>query len=145
MGKKYKKIKEKNQVRFYSSDFNFTQYCLVLNDSDLDQVCGYLGIEKHEFGEMPKAGRVDFLENPQTGQNMAVIRIAENDNCDLATHVGLIVHECVHIKQQVMQDIGEESPSSEFEAYFTQGLTVTMISEFLRRSKTLGDKNGLTC
>lgn len=128
-------MKDKNQVRVYSTAFNFIEFCLVLRDKDLKQVCKYLGVKRHEFDEMSKAGRVDFLENLHTRQNMAVVRIAEDKEFDLAAHIGLITHEAVHIKQQIISDIGEEIPSSEFEAYLTQEITVSLVSEFLRRSK----------
>lgn len=42
--------------------------------------------------------------------------------------VGLIVHEAVHVWQQALEAIGEDKPSSEFEAYAIQGITQDLLS-----------------
>lgn len=131
---KSKKQRE-NNVRFFTSAFGFTDFCLVLTEKDLDDVCTYLEIDKSLFIDLPHSGRVDFLQNDKTGKNVAVMRIDEEKRYSLSEHIALIVHECTHIKQQIMDDIREDNPSKEFEAYTLQDLSVHMIDEFLRRSK----------
>ena len=43
-----------------------------------------------------------------------------------------------------MENIGEDRPSSEFEAYLTQELSTTMIDEYFRRSTLFGKDKVLT-
>jgi hypothetical protein len=46
----------------------------------------------------------------------------------------LIVHEATHIKQELMQSIGETHPSPEFEAYTMQSICQTLFEEYARRA-----------
>lgn len=52
-----------------------------------------------------------------------------NTAYDDVSLVGLAIHESVHAFQNLCESIGEENPSSEFEAYYTQS-----ISEFVIRA-----------
>jgi hypothetical protein len=44
-----------------------------------------------------------------------------------------LVHEAVHVFQELCQSIGEASPSSEFEAYSIERISEQLMREFLRR------------
>ena len=135
---------QEGNVRIYTTAFNFTDFCLVLTDEDQDEICKYLEVDKSLFPNMPKPGRTDFLQHDKTGQNIAIIRIDENENNTLEEHLALIVHECTHIKQSIMEDIGEHTPSHEFEAYLMQEITLFMMMEYFRRSTLFGKDKVLT-
>lgn len=144
MSKKHKKKQRESDVRFFTSAFGFTDFCLVLTEKDLDDVCAYLEIDKSLFIDLPSSGRVDFLQNDKTGKNVAVMRIQEEERYSLAEHIGLIAHECTHIKQAIMEDINEHKPSHEFEAYQVQELVTNMVDEYFRRSALFGKDKVLT-
>lgn len=45
----------------------------------------------------------------------------------------MLVHEATHIKQYVMERIGEKNPSDEFEAYVMQHITQNLLAEYRRQ------------
>lgn len=47
---------------------------------------------------------------------------------------GLLVHEAVHIFQRHCRDIGERSPSSEFEAYSIQQISQNLMAAFVQQT-----------
>lgn len=44
--------------------------------------------------------------------------------------VGLLVHEAVHVWQRIRQDMNEDEPSTEFEAYAIQNLSIRLIDAY---------------
>jgi len=48
---------------------------------------------------------------------------------------GLLAHEAVHVKQQLMRYVGEAEPSDEFEAYVVQNITQNLLDEYARQKK----------
>jgi hypothetical protein len=67
---------------------------------------------------------------------------AENERC-LSSIVGIIVHECTHVWQEIREFIGEEKPGMEAEAYALQTLTMNVLAAFyqtrgLPEAKTIG-------
>ena len=110
---------------------------------DIDEFCGMYECNKAEFPRSDANAYVTFTTD-KAGQYIAVLVLKEDAEQPLSSILGLIVHECVHIKQQIMENIGEDRPSSEFEAYLTQELSTTMIDEYFRRSKLFGKDKVLT-
>lgn len=49
--------------------------------------------------------------------------------------IGLLLHECVHIWQAIVEWMREESPGDEVEAYSIQSIFVNMFSELKRKVK----------
>lgn len=115
MSKKYK-------PQWFKSAFDFAEYSLI---RDLKQ-CKYLGIEKDliSIGDTANA-TTNFLTN-DNGQNRMVIYMPYSD-VDLIFKQGLIVHECVHIWQEIKKIMNENEPSVEFEAYSIQCISQDMI------------------
>lgn len=48
----------------------------------------------------------------------------------------MLVHEGVHVVQEIMDNIGEKHPSSEFQAYITQKVCLELIGEMMRKLHT---------
>ena len=46
----------------------------------------------------------------------------------------VLVHESVHIWQELRAHMGEESPSREFEAYSIENISKTLMEEYARKS-----------
>lgn len=49
----------------------------------------------------------------------------------------LLVHEATHLKQHFMRMIGENDPSSEFEAYMMQSITGNLMQAFKDQTKRI--------
>lgn len=63
---------------------------------------------------------VHWLEQPDTGKEIVIVCVRVDPKRTGLEIAGLLVHEAVHIWQHVREYIGEDSPSSEFEAYSVQ-------------------------
>lgn len=116
---------------YHLSAFNFITYCLVTNKKELKQVRKKYGIPKQDLPIKQDGARVNFLYF-EVG-TLAVVQLHDTEH-ELHEVLGLLAHECVHIKQQVMDDIGEHKPSDEFEAYFLQDLVTKLTKDYLSKT-----------
>ncbi len=117
------------KIKYHESAFKFITYCLVTNKKQLRQVCEEKGIPK---GDIPakETGAVCNFVYFDAG-TLAIVQLPDS-NHTLAENLGLLAHECVHIKQQFMDEIGEKFPSDEFEAYFVQDLMTNLTEDYLK-------------
>lgn len=65
------------------------------------------------------------------GRRTAIVCIRGWEARPMVEVVGLLVHEGVHIWQEVKDALGERSPSPEFEAYSVQWIVQQLIAEFV--------------
>lgn len=77
---------------------------------------------------------VHFFDN-EDGKRAAIVCIRDFEDKDPEAVYALIVHEAVHIWQEIREHYGEKAPSSEFEAYSIQSLTLNLLTEFNRQTK----------
>jgi hypothetical protein len=63
----------------------------------------------------------------------AVINIREHK--DKHQIYALLIHEAVHIWQEIRINIGESAPSKEFEAYAIQRISMELFDEYKRQTK----------
>ena len=96
--------------------------------------------EKHwpEFTNSPHANATaHFLTHERTGNRCAIVCLSKKTTkgCNNTAIYGLLVHEAVHIWQHIMEDIGEFSPSSEFEAYSIQRIAQSLIWSWKEQTK----------
>lgn len=77
------------------------------------------------------AGCTLRFEN-SAGKTCILVCIHERLKADSCRHgiIGLIVHECTHAWRFILNDIGEDIPSSEFEAYSMQAITQQVTTAF---------------
>ena len=74
-------------------------------------------------------------------KTLALVTVGEHiDGKNSMGILGILVHECVHVWQTVRQDIGEESPSKEFEAYAMQNIVMSIFAAY---AETRGQKTPL--
>ena len=66
---------------------------------------------------------------------IAIVCIRKDKTKDVHQHNALIVHEAVHVWQEVKDAIGEKNPSPEFEAYAIQSIAQVLMTEFERQTK----------
>lgn len=116
------------KIRYHESLFKCITYCLVTNKKELRKVCKDMGIPKRDIQFKETGAKVDFVYFDEG--TLAIVQMPDSDHA-LCERIGLLVHECVHIKQKAMDEIGEKYPSSEFEAYFVQGVVTDLVEDYL--------------
>lgn len=77
---------------------------------------------------------VHFVEC-DNGNSGAIVCVKKSPKRDLIELHGLLVHEAVHIWQEIRENIGETKPSSEFEAYSIQSISQQLMAEYRRQTK----------
>ena len=69
----------------------------------------------------------------RTGKKLAIVCIQKGDYTGVEI-AGLLVHEAVHIWQEMCSDIGERFPSDEFEAYSIQSISQQLMIAYRNQS-----------
>lgn len=116
------------EIRYHVSPFEFITYCLVTNKKELRRVLKENGIPKDDIEVKKRGARVSFVNFDEGA--LAIIQLPDSDHT-LCEKIGLLTHECIHIKQFVMKSIGEDRPSDEFEAYFVQDIVTDLVEDYL--------------
>jgi hypothetical protein len=90
---------------------------------------------------IPAADAPEFLSGGATASTMTFSNADNETACivcigDVRNHAptsvaALLVHEAVHVWQEIKRNIGEATPSSEFEAYAIQRVSQTLMEAFL--------------
>lgn len=107
---------------WYITPFEHMKYTLVRNQDQLDILFDNV---KSSFGflESGADARVTF------SGDYAVVQIDENP-WNLRQIHGLLLHEAVHIWQELKLKMGEEKPSVEFEAYSIQTIAQDLFAMY---------------
>jgi hypothetical protein len=81
-------------------------------------------------------GKCSTFSNKE-GTSLFLVTIADalDAKDDPVAIVGLLVHEAVHVWQGLCRVIGEDEPSSEFEAYVIQHVTSELIEAYAKTRK----------
>jgi hypothetical protein len=93
-----------------------------------------LGIAKPEWPTFLKNEHADatvhHLVHAKTKRQLAIVCINKRAGRLRVEVDGLLVHEAVHIWQEIRDRIGERDPSPEFEAYAIQGIAQNLIAAY---------------
>lgn len=84
--------------------------------------------------------RVHTFEKTDTNDVCAIVCVRYKEGLDPNQVVGIIVHEAVHVWQEICERIGEYEPSKEFEAYSVQSIAQRLIATYSEMSANLKKK-----
>jgi hypothetical protein len=91
-----------------------------------------LGIPKEKWPEWIRnehsGATAHWFAHPKRGR-IAIVCIRPGRRLLTETYA-LLVHEAVHIWQWIKEDIGEDEPSKEFEAYSIQRLSLNLMGAY---------------
>lgn len=106
----------------FKSPFSHLKYTLIRHPDD----CKKIGIKK-KLISLPDGANAtaNFIQN-QNGETLVVVYMPYSDIDDLYQH-GLIIHESVHIWQEIRMIMNEKNPSTEFEAYSIQKIAQDLL------------------
>lgn len=78
-----------------------------------------------------KGAAVHFLKNKKN-ETTAIVCLY-NHSFEIQQIYALLVHEAVHIWQEIREIMGEKDPSKEFEAYSIQQISQQLLYEYKRQ------------
>lgn len=84
-----------------------------------------------------KSATTNIMKN-DNGEVVAIVCLYDH-SVDILMIYALLVHEAVHIWQEIKENIGEREPSHEFEAYSIQKISQNLFYEYKRQ---VGGKRG---
>ena len=131
-------VADKQPIQIFSSPFNLGRYCVVRDDDELKQLCKEINCDEKVFGRLTTQAAQTALIRSEEGVGLSVVRMnliqSEDSRVSCMT---TLVHECVHVVQNLMEAIGEEHPSREFQAYMTEQVFENLVVEYFRDDKEI--------
>ena len=106
------------------------KYTLCTNKKDFDKICKRLQCDEHVDWISRGSGATchTFYDDDEI-VSVICIELVKPTNQTRA----LLVHECIHIWETVIECMNESKPSSEFTAYSIQTLTLNVLNEYDRQ------------
>lgn len=103
-----------------SSTIPFPYFCLCITEAQFKGVLKHLKVTEQIdwIKNAHSDGTTHFFENK--GKTSIAVCMRLKKGLTIEQIYGLLVHEAVHIWQDIRDSIGEKSPSKEFEAYTVQ-------------------------
>ena len=107
-------------MNWYESPFGHVKYALATSNKQM---------RKEGFNTSPSdapACTIFF----ETNELIVFVDKKQAKYRKQAEVIALIVHEAVHVWQEIKQRMGEQNPSIEFEAYSIQQIVVNLVSDY---------------
>lgn len=73
------------------------------------------------------AARCTTFHNSKTNKSCCIVTVTPSEEPTCIQLAGILVHEATHIWQEIREQMGEASPSQEFEAYSIQFITEELL------------------
>lgn len=89
---------------------------------------------------LTKDACVNFYRHGTNGANCAIVSMDITTGVSLVQMNALLVHEAVHIWQEIKRQLGEGDPSAEFEAYSIQRISLELMAELSERLEKVTSK-----
>lgn len=108
-------------------------YGLCLDEADFRRELKKLKVPKDQWppflASQSANATAHFFESDDGGRS-CIITLGSAKGRGAAQVHAMLVHEAVHLWQEIRADIGEKHPSSEFEAYAVQALSQRLIEAY---------------
>lgn len=108
-------------------------YGLCLDDADFRCELKKLKVPKDQWPPFLATQQADatahFFEG-DGGVRSCIVTLGSTKGRSVAQIHAMLVHEAVHLWQEIRADIGEKQPSSEFEAYAVQTLSQRLMEAY---------------
>ena len=114
MTKKYK-------PQWFESAFGHAKYTLIRELKD----CKHIDVDKNLISPGSGNASTNFIID-KYGQSFIIVYMPYAD-VSLNMQQGLIIHESVHVWQEIKLLMNEKEPSSEFEAYSIQTISQSLL------------------
>lgn len=118
-----------SKIDWYVSPFGHVKYALIQNQKQLNKASKPKLLKFLSISETAQCTYFD-----EGGKRVCLVELADLSGRTIAEIHGVIVHEAVHVHQQIMECMGEK-PSVEFEAYSIQQIVVDLLSSYAENKK----------
>ena len=106
-------------------------YGLCLTEKEFHKELRKLGVPLHSFPEHTKYASGASTHYLESGDDKVAIVCLGNTRGYTKEQIhALIAHEAVHVWQAICDELGETSPSIEFEAYSLQQITQNLLTSY---------------
>ena len=109
-------------------------YGLCKTEKDFKKELKRLGINKKEWPEFIKNDQSDatfhHFDNTSTNNSCCIVCIRVTKDVSKIQVYSLLVHEAVHIWQEIRETIGERCPATEQEAYAIQAISQQLFTAY---------------
>lgn len=119
----------KSKPQWFKSPFGHVRYALALSKKHMKQ----LGVSSKSFLATEGFGQVTIFALPDYTD--VVVQIGNWGNRTIHEINAVIVHESVHVWQEIRDRMVESNPSSEFEAYSIQMIALDLMAQYEELSK----------
>lgn len=112
-------------------------FCLCMTPKQFAHELKRLGLKKRQ--------RPDFLPNNHSdaavhfleceGKTAAIVVLRRDKTHEPAQVAAMLVHEAVHIWQEIRANLGETAPSAEFEAYSIQAISQRLFYAYIEQTQ----------
>lgn len=107
-------------------------YTLVISIEEFKKFCRSFKIKNFE-PRIPPGGAVTYFLHSTEGQGVAIVICPPYPGEDRIEIDCLIVHEATHVWQHTRKALGEKKPSSEFEAYSMQFISMALLKMYHKK------------
>ena len=105
--------------------------CLCLNQADMDEACAQLNAPKQSLPRLDAC----VITLTKGSKMSCLVYLKDITGQSYVSTMAMIVHESVHVFQEMCQMMGEDKPSKEFEAYSIQNISQTLFEALEKRIK----------
>lgn len=116
-----------NDLKLHELPFGNTSYKLIANE-DNEYYEDELNLPRGTL-QIP-SGNDSYTHTLTSTHHGTICIVMMSDTIEYEDVLATIAHEAVHIKQGLMQQIGEDNPSDEFEAYTIDSIFETLLSDY---------------
>lgn len=108
-------------------------YAYCADQKGWSRLMKHLGVKQPPPYPEETTGRMSVIES-EAGDVTVVVTINPKARAtfSVAGMNALVVHECVHVWQELLKHIGEEAPGAEIEAYSIQAITLEILTAMER-------------
>ncbi|MFN3074718.1 hypothetical protein ACK1JC_14060 [Acinetobacter sp. TY2] len=110
---------------WYISPFQHVKYTLARNQLHMDIL-----FDNMNDVDVFMSNGCDAQVNFYNDDSLAIVQIGDTSKRTSVEIHGLLLHEAVHIWQRVRQRMGENNPSTEFEAYSIQSIAQDLFAMY---------------
>ena len=116
-------------------------FCLCLTEKQFKKKLKHLKVQDElAFVNCGSDATTYYFE--RKGKTAAIVCFKEDPDRVPEQNIALLVHEAVHIWQQIKETIGEQEPSKEFEAYSIQSITQELLRHYFKNERGKNGKQG---